>query len=995
MVQADVRQLLFTPELNVREEDVHVLLEAQAGDRRRIDVQVGAAVIEVKKDLRIGKIRAQAAEQLKGYVERRQQELGQRYVGLLTDGAEWYCYSLQRGDLVEVARHEVNATKPDIDALLVWLEGVLATARNVPPSPEEIRMRLGAASSSHELDRATLTALYLENKDAPAVRTKRRLWARLLETALGTQFQESDDLFVEHTLLVNSAEIIAHAVLGLDIEDTPPVSLLSGAKFEEQGVHGVVEADFFDWVVFLPKGDIFVRTLARRLGRFDWSAVEHDVLKVLYESVIPAETRKKLGEYYTPDWLAQKMVEEVMTKPLEQRVLDPACGSGTFLFHAVRRYLQAADDKKVPLADMLRDVSNRVLGMDLHPVAVTLARVTYLLAIGKKRLRGKRDAIQVPVYLGDSVQWLQKNPTLFSDKELKIVADDERELIATEFNFPNSLLSNARVFDALVQELAAKASAPTRSPGKVPALTAAFKVHAIPLTAQRVITATFETMCRLHDEGRDHIWGYYIRNLARPEWLARPENRADVLIGNPPWLSFRYMPNKRVAGRPSMQETFRDMSEARGLWAGAKVATNQDLSGLFVARAVQLYLKESGRFAFVMPNAVLDRDQFAGFRAGSYDERDAEVRVAFATPWDLRRLRPHFFPRGAAVVFGQRAAQPRAMPPTIEIWSGRLPKVNAPWTVVAGAIERTSATQATFAEEERSEYHARFSQGATIVPRVLFIVNKSDSSPLGQVSGKASIHSVRSANEKMPWKALPPLKGVVETEFLRPVLLGETVLPFRVLKPALAVIPRDTYGLLGTEPEEKGEDRLDHYPGLADWYRRAAQVWNKHRSTERLSLTKQLNFHNKLENQFSIQPQRVVYTASGMHVAAARVENRRAVVGHKLYWATAVSVAEAHYLCAILNSAILTKLVRPLMSYGKDERDIDKHIWKLPIPMFDDEVAMHSEIAALGRQAEEAIAKLAVDRRKHFAAARRAIRELLAESEIGQQIEERVAALLG
>ena len=54
-----------------------------------------------------------------------------------------------------------------------------------------------------------------------------------------------------------------------------------------------------------------------------------------------------------------------------------------------------------------------------------------------------------------------------------------------------------------------------------------------------------------------------------------------------------------------------------------------------------------------------------------------------------------------------------------------------------------------------------------------------------------------------------------------------------------------------------------------------------------------------------------------------------------LYWATAASTAEALYLCAILNSPTFTELVRPFMSYGKDERHFDKHIWQLPIPLYD------------------------------------------------------------
>ena len=77
---------------------------------------------------------------------------------------------------------------------------------------------------------------------------------------------------------------------------------------------------------------------ARRVAGFDWSAgVEHDVLKVLYESIITADQRHALGEYYTPDWLARRAVQDLVDDPLSQRVHDPSCGSGTFVFHAVRR----------------------------------------------------------------------------------------------------------------------------------------------------------------------------------------------------------------------------------------------------------------------------------------------------------------------------------------------------------------------------------------------------------------------------------------------------------------------------------------------------------------------------------------------------------------------------------------------------------------------------------------------------------------------------------
>ncbi len=976
-----------------------VTLEAQVGDRRRIDVEVGATVIEVKKDLRVGNVLAEAIEQLRGYVEKRQEKFGGRYVGVLTDGAEWRCYHLDRAHLVEVSALTLSAIKPDVAALLVWVEGVLATARDIKPTPDAIERRLGAGSSSHLLDRATLAALYDQHRDAPTVRTKRRLWARLLATALGTQFEDDDALFIEHTLLVNSAEIIAHAVLGIPIESIAASSLLSGAKFDESGIYGVVEADFFDWVVTVPRGDAFVRTLARRLARFDWSAVDHDVLKVLYESVITAETRKRLGEYYTPDWLAQQVVEATVTDPLAQRVLDPACGSGTFLFHAVRRYLSAAEAKGISLADALSGVTQSVLGMDLHPVAVTFARVTYVLAIGRERLTAEdRGVLHVPVYLGDSMLWRRKPKDLLSSSELTIAADDQvvagaaDPLVATQlelggaefkqvFRFPSALLKDARLFDQLVGDLSKRAS--SRLPkSPVPALKGVFQRLGIAAEQQPTITSTFQTMCRLHDEGRDHIWGYYIRNMARPEWLARPENHVDALVGNPPWLSYRFMPEK-------MQARFRDLCEARGLWQGGKVATQQDLSALFIARVMQLFLKTDGRFGFVMPDAVLDRGQYSGFRAGSFGEQNDPVCAAFDTPWDLRRVRPHFFPREAAVVFGRRATSAGALPPTSEVWKGTIPSGISTWGAVEKHLHRKSVEVAAPIEGNGSPYRSRFRQGATIVPRVLFMVERLPAGSLGMPAGKALVRSARSATEKKPWKDLPRLEGVVETEFLRPVHLGETVLPYRTLTPLLAVIPRDAEGLL-----DENDDRLDEYPDIAEWWRKASALWIKHRASERLTLSQRLDFHRELSSQFPIPPMRVVYAKSGMHLVAARLVDHRAVIDHKLYWAAVSTVQEAHYLCAILNSVAATQATRPLMSRGKEERDIDTYVWQLPIPSFDPDVPTHVELADLGKKAEELVATLPVKKGDNFVTLRRAVRALLEAHEVGQRIEDIVARML-
>ena len=333
--------LLLASGLNLTEGDVlDVELEAQLADRRRIDIEMGSTVIEVKRSLAPQGSLADAATQLAGYVEARSSSLGQRYVGIVTDGQDWHLFHQVDGGLVPVAEHHVDPAAPSVKALVTWLASVLTTEEQIAPTRQAIADRFGADSPGHDLERATLNALYRANRDHPEVAIKRELWAKLLTTALGTQFSaDEEDLFIEHTLLVATAECVAHAVLSYPISQLAPATLMRGDLLSQQSqIHGVVEQDFFDWPLDCgDAGRLWVSSLARRLEQFDWATVTHDVMKTIYESVITVETRRRLGEYYTPDFLAEAITEQVVADPLNETVIDPACGSGTFLFEPSRK----------------------------------------------------------------------------------------------------------------------------------------------------------------------------------------------------------------------------------------------------------------------------------------------------------------------------------------------------------------------------------------------------------------------------------------------------------------------------------------------------------------------------------------------------------------------------------------------------------------------------------------------------------------------------------
>ena len=1001
-VQSDVRKFLLDAPLDLDGEDLaEVLLETQAGGGRRIDIEVGNAAIEVKKSLASEKILADARVQLARYVRSRTDELGQRYVGILTDGQRWLLHQLLLdGELVEVDRFDLTASS-DADALAAWLEAVLVTAVQVAPTPKEIVRVLGAKSPGCALELAGLHDLYIACKRDPEVQLKRELWSRLLTAALGTNFQDSDDLFVEHTYLVLTAELIAHSVAGIPIAlpGSDVRALLEGQQFEEAGLHGVVEADFFDWPALHQEGELVVRAIAKRLNRFDWPLVEHDILKALYESVIDADTRHKLGEYYTPDWLAEKMVREHVADPLNSHVLDPACGSGTFLFWAVRAALAAADGDGMNNKDALEHVVQRVAGIDLHPVAVTLARVTYLLAIGRDRL-ADRGELTIPVYLGDSVRWEQET-SLLQQGGITIHTSDGMELFAQELHFPEGVLTDPGRFDRLVAALADKAAdpdrdpvtparrkdgAPSTKPAKVVDISGLLKSHQVPTDDRAAVRLVFEKLCRLHDAGRDHVWGYYIRNLARPLSFTQAGAQADVLIGNPPWLSYRHMP-KQIQGR------YERLAKPRGLWSGGKNATHQDLSDLFVARAVEQYLRPGGRFAFVMPYATLSRRHFAGFRSGNFASQGAGVQsVAFGRAEDYVAVKPALFPVPACVVTGTRSASATALKAATTSWTGRVRNHHVGWDEASRTLTKSDGDVARASDTgDRSPYRQSFSQGATFTPRVLVAVRREAAGPLGLAAGNMKIRSARSNLEKKPWKELHDRTGVVEAQFMHTMLTGAAIVGYKVRTPELTVIPR-----IGDALVEGNDSSLEAFPGMATWWRGAERLWERHKAAKStMSLLGRLNFQRGLESQIPPAALRVVYTTSGQYLAACIVDDDKALIDSSLYWAAIETVEEARYLCAVLNSDALLALIRPLQSRGEhNPRHFHLIPFDLPIPAYDENDPNHAELVKLAERAQSVVASLTFDDARRFELARKEVREALTADGVSADINIAVAAIL-
>ncbi|MCL6451138.1 MAG: SAM-dependent methyltransferase [Acetobacteraceae bacterium] len=195
-----------------------------------------------------------------------------------------------------------------------------------------------------------------------------------------------------------------------------------GSRFRALGVDNLLEGDGLGWYAeeggrgSRPVVDA-VRAVAARLEGYCWfEGVEAppgpppeaggDLLKGLYHRLVPRGLRRSLGEYYTPDWLARHLLNRLEGGAFrgdpERRLIDPACGSGTFLVLAIRAVRRRCLELGFSGAEALELICRNVVGVDRNPLAVLAARANYLMALGSL-LRHRRGSLELPVSLGDTV----------------------------------------------------------------------------------------------------------------------------------------------------------------------------------------------------------------------------------------------------------------------------------------------------------------------------------------------------------------------------------------------------------------------------------------------------------------------------------------------------------------------------------------------------------------------------------------------------------------
>ena len=912
-----------------------------------VDALLGDLLIEFKRDINTdlgGNI-----DQLINYM-RDMPEL-HRYVGMLTDGIEFRTYILNKAQEVK-AVDKFIITRADAEVAYLWLDSYLFSRQNIEPTADDIVQRFGDKSPTFRLVQQSLTGLLSEIEDKRELDVWRGQWKALLSKVYGSDIAD-DNLFIRHTYLSQFAKLLVFAALEGRPDITELPSIVNGEAFHKHGVSNIGENDFFSWLMMTDirtESINLLYALSAELLVYDLSAIRQDLLKQLYQDLVDPETRHDLGEYYTPDWLAQLTLEEIDYRA-PQSLLDPACGSGTFLFNAIRRLA----DKGLTGRALVDFALNNIVGTDVHPLAVTIARINYLLALSEhlEKDLGSGEVPPLPVFLADALI----GPLTYRGPEAVPIAVDVGK--EEEFRIP---LESAIDEDKLTKTIDymddfAKLVA---SPEQTEHMANIFRRWVQDIyddltnpTFRNLWASNFELLVKLIRDGRDSIWAYILKNLSRPLVLA--EKGFDVVAGNPPWLSYRYI------NSPVWQEDVKALNIYYQLIDSGDVNlfTQMDLSTLFFAHAKDRYLKDGGTLAFVMPRSVL-----TGAKQHRPFQRQGMTRIL-----DVGDVSP-LFNVPSAVIISSSGDIIKADIPT-KTYEATFDKHELPLSE-AEPLLTIGETATSFVDPKIRciYYYELFAQGASLVPRNLCFVRPAGlpSTPIVETDPELD------KDAKAPWKGIK-LEGTVHSPYIYATLLSKHLLPFGHQKLNMVALPakQNEAGVLEFLPDVLAFAVTAHHRSFLTWFEKVSNIWDERKSaTTTHTLLEWFNYRNKLTSQNVTDRFRVLYGGSGTNIASCvletefedlRVYRRRVsgfVVDTTCYYLSTETEAEAHYLCAILNSQPVDEEIKAHQPEGLWGA---RHIHRTPfeacaIPIYEADNPDHLELARLSMAAHEKIEEM-------------------------------------
>lgn len=942
------------------------------GLRGSVDLLFSNVIFEIKVDLK-RELEDGEKQLVKYFQALLEKEPEKKHIGIVTDGVEFIAYLPRVQNRVIDGLNKASslnmAETPPSESVL-WLDSFVFANPRITPSAMDLRWRFGPDSPTYSVSIDTLNELWDKVWQDRDIILKTDLWSKNMEIVYGSRPHITS--FIDHTYLVTLVKLIVYLRLSGSnvIAEGDLRKALTGEYFASYGIANLIEEDFFSWILNPKIIDDFlqlVHGIVKELSRYDLSQINEDFFKEIYQEIVKRSERHRLGEYYTPEWLVELILDEAFRLFYSEnqrmpRILDPACGSGTFLCNAIRTISNDNLKRGESPSETLEKILENVIGVDINPLAVVIAKANYVIALGELLKVGKRKII--PIYVADSIKPPEVTRTIFGRGKITIyeysveAKDANEKTKSYRIRVPESVVINKVVFSHILDSFKASISSYYMRKDKKEAFEV-FERDRVPSLSEDeilVMNDTLSTILKLVDDGNDAIWVFMLNNMYAPIILSK--SKFDIVSGNPPWIAMRYIENKNY------QNFLKDEILSYSLLESDQVNlfTHMEMATLFFCKAVDLYLNNKGLIAFVMPRSVLTgalhHIKFRAFK---------KPKVRLAKIVDLEEVSP-LFNVPSCVLFGVKA-ETTSYPVIALKYSGVLEEKNLKYP---SAIEQLKVNEYSYNSPsiliKRSWYHHRMREGATLVPRSLWFIDFKIHETLGVDFSRPLIKTSRDAinDSKEPWKGIE-LQGNVNADFIYATLLGGDLVSFGFSKMRPVILPIEPT-LVGYRLLDITNLRNNGFENTANWLEMAQKLWEGRRTEKSAGrfprVLDRLDYNGLLSSQNPRKKYVVLYNSSGTNVVSCVINREdmpsfpKSTVKPKGFVADAKTWSyetdnenEAYYLCAILNSNVVNSAVKPLQTRGLwGERDIHRRPLMLPIPKFEEKNVKHLALAELSQK---------------------------------------------
>ena len=770
---------------------------------------------------------------------------------------------------------------------------------------------------------------------------------------------------------------------------------LKGGIFHELGVTNFLEGDLFSWYlgVWGPNIEKVVRKMIEQLDEYNPGTISEDpvqsrdLLKKLYQQLFPKSVRHDLGEYYTPDWLAEHVLNELGYKgDPDKRLLDPACGSGTFLVMAINRIRRWYDSNREKCAydegDLLKKILANVIGFDLNPLAVMAARTNYLVAI--KDLIRHVDQVEIPVYLCDSIMTpiqlgSQKAQRSFL-AETGVQYDPSNPPIAVKtavgiFLVPPEIATSrdriekyAEVLEKCIKGGYSKQQFLTQC-----------DEEGLAIGTPDTHLNLYAELVRLDKDNKNGIWARIIKNNFAPLFVGK----VDYVAGNPPWVNWESLPEDYRDGMKALWQRYGlfTLSGSAGRLGGGK----KDLSMLFVYTAVDHYLLKAGRLGFVITQTVFKtKGAGDGFRQFSFERDKKRVFLKPLVVHDLSDMQVFEGATNRTSVFiCERQEKAFEYPVPYIRWSGpsRTDQDEELTTVLRHAARREMRAIPVEKGKPSSPWLTTSGKALRGVQKVLG--QSSYRAFAGSCTWLNGVYWVQIIQQALPGMVLvenlydvgkikvEQVRATIESDLLYLLLRGRGVERWKAAPSAHIILTQDVKTRNGIpEPVMKRD-----YPKTFEYLRRFEGQLRK-----RSGFRKYFNTSDPFYSIYNVGPYtlarwKVVWRDMGSEIQVAVIgqkDGKKICPEHHVMFVPFETADEAHFLCAVLMSAP----VQLLVSGYTTTTGISTHVLEyVAVPPYNSNDRIHKLLANLSEQCHVAANK---NDRKSLASLEKKVDEIAA-----------------